>query len=63
MKAGEVGLAPSGVIEIYREHGLRFNKQLTGLIQKLSGFRRHISSPSRRISRINGVRSIQDDDA
>ena len=57
MEPGEVGRAARRFVEIDVKRGLGFDEQSSCFGEEVSGFRRQSSIPSRRISRISGVRS------
>jgi hypothetical protein len=57
MESGEVCRAAARFVEIDVKHGVGFAEQSSGFGEEVSGFRRQSSIPSRRISRISGVRS------
>jgi hypothetical protein len=58
MEPGEVCRAACCFVEIDVEHGIGLGEQPPGFGDEVSGFRRQSSIPSRRISRISGVRSL-----
>ena len=58
MKPGKVGCASRRFVEVHAMHEVGFGEQSAGLGEEVSGFRGQSSIPSRRISRINGVRSL-----
>ena len=57
VEAGKIACPPGLVRQRDAQHCLRLRQFLAGLGEMLSGFRRHRSTPSRRISCISGVRS------
>jgi hypothetical protein len=53
-----VGVALRRIVELHAKQNARFAEQLVGLVDVGGSFRRQRSTPSRLISRINGVRSL-----
>ena len=57
VKGRDVGIAAGVLADPSRENSSRAGQALPGLLEMLLRFRRHRSTPSRRISRISEVRS------
>jgi hypothetical protein len=57
MKGRKVGIAASILADTGGQNDPRAGQTLMGLIEMIGSFRRHKSTPSRRISRISDVRS------
>lgn len=57
MKGGKIGCT-SGFVWPSLQHSVRLSQASASLANESGGFRRQSSTPSRRISRINGVRSL-----
>jgi hypothetical protein len=57
VEPGKVGGAARRIVILHSQHAVGLAEQLAGFVEEISGLGSQSSIPSRRISRISGVRS------